>query len=409
MRKVLTCHNFYQQTGGEDLSYRDEVELLRLRGHEVIEYTRHNNEVSRTTRSQLVSALLWNRRTYVEIGQLIEQHRPDIIHCTNTLPLISPSVYDAAARYGIPVVQSLRNYRVFCAESMCMRREAPCQNCLKANFAWQAIWNRCYRNSIVASAAVALLQKRAKRAEFYRQKVHAYYTLSRFAKLKMVEHGMDASHIHVKPNFSLQQAKMGKGDGGYFVFVGRLAEAKGIRILLQAWKKLSIRLKVIGDGPLAHLVGAAAIQNPAIEWTGESDLHAALDAIGRARALIFPSIGLETFGRTIMEAFSVGTPVIAARGSTGDELITDGVTGLLYDGIRPDQLANLLMSEQVDDRLRNMRTATLEDFRDKYSPERNYELLMQIYEAAEARCGKHSSTVSPPSTMFPQAADVLPG
>lgn len=367
--------------------------MLRSHGHEVIEYTRTNTDIENVSAAKLLRQTLWSQRSFDELSKLLRDVAPDVLHCTNTLPLLSTSVYDAAYKYQVPVVQSLRNYRLFCAESMCMRGQVACQACLGKKFAFKAIWNRCYRGSLGASATVAMLQTVARRKDFFADRVHAYYTLSEFARRKIAEHGLPAERIMVKPNFMASVPDLGSGDGNYAIFVGRLAEAKGVRVMLRAWESLDVPLKIVGDGPLSDMVREHAAANRQIEWLGEQELEAVYPLVARAKFLVFPSIGLETFGRTLMEAYSVGTPVIAARESTVPETVVEGEIGFTYDPLDHDQLRQLVISSFAIHDYQRLRQNARSYFVKHFSPSRNYELLMGIYEQARRNAGAATETV----------------
>lgn len=153
--KVLLCHNYYQQPGGEDVSFAAEASLLESRGHAVIRHTVHNDVINQMRRLDLAARTLWNRETYRELRSLIRNLRPDVMHCTNIFPLISPSAYYAARDEDVPVVQSLRNYRLMCPKGLLMRKGRICESCLHRRLAWPGIPRGCYRDSYSATAVTA--------------------------------------------------------------------------------------------------------------------------------------------------------------------------------------------------------------------------------------------------------------
>src|SRR3954464_1291905 len=156
--RFLLCHNHYQLAGGEDQVYRDERWLLESHGHDVFSFARHNDEIDKMSRAKLAIGTFWNDETYIEIRDLIRDRRPDIVHCTNTFPLISPAVYYAARAENVPVVQSLHNYRLLCANGDLMRGEKPCEDCVGKLFAWPAVKNCCYRGDRGGTTVVATMQ-----------------------------------------------------------------------------------------------------------------------------------------------------------------------------------------------------------------------------------------------------------
>ena len=151
--KMLLCHTFYQQRGGEDHSYEAEAALLESRGHDVVRFTMHNDEVQRLSRWSVASGAVWSQRAYRMVRELLKRERPSVMHCTNLFPLISPSVYYAARAEGVPVIQSLRNYRLVCVNGFFYRDGGVCEECLEKPVGWPGVVHACYRNSRAASAA----------------------------------------------------------------------------------------------------------------------------------------------------------------------------------------------------------------------------------------------------------------
>ena len=389
--KILLCHNYYQQRGGEDESFEAEARTLEEFGHSVVKYTRHNDDIQEMGRVEVAAKTLWSRETYSELRHLIRRERPAVMHCTNTFPLISPSAYKAARAEGIPVVQSLRNYRLLCPSALFLRDGKVCEDCLGKSVPWPSVQHSCYRDSRAASTVVASLTVLHRTIGTWRRDVDLYFTLTEFARRMFVEGGIPAMRIAVKPNCVNPDPGPGTGRGGYVVFAGRLSSEKGIDTLLEAWKRLArpVHLKIVGDGPLADRVKQAAESNPNIEYLGRRPLPELLDVIGEAACLVMPSVWYETFGRTIIEAYSKGTPVIASRLGAMAELVEEGRTGSLFAaGDAADLAASVdrLLAEPTA--LARMREAARAEFEAKYTAAANYLQLIAIYERAIRRGAK---------------------
>ena len=330
--KILLCHNFYQQVGGEDLVFNEETQLLESHGQTVLRFTLHNNSIPSMNRLGLAWRTMWNGAVYAELRRLIRQQRPDLVHCTNTFPLISPAAYYAARDEGIAVVQALHNYRLLCPGTYFLREHRVCEDCLGKTVPWPAVVHACYRDSRAASFVVAAMLSGHRLLGTWKRAVTLYYTPSEFTRQKCIEGGLPADRIAVKPNFVSVHPGVGTGSGGYCVFVGRLSPEKGLDSVLKAWPRLGGRLplKIIGDGPVRDMAVAAAAAHPEIEWLGHRPIQEVLEIVGEAACLVMPSIWYETFGRTVVEAFAKGTPVIGSRMGAMAELIEDGQTGLLF-------------------------------------------------------------------------------
>ncbi len=395
--KILLCHNYYRQRGGEDRSFDDEARLLESNGQEVVRYTRHNDDTRGMSRWTLAAKIIRNRETHGELRRIIRRHRPDVLHCTNTFLLLSPAVYDVAWQERVPVVQALRNYRLLCPAAILMRDGRVCEDCLHRRIPWPGVRHACYRNSRIATAAVATMLCFDRWRKSRESAVSMYYTPSEFARGKFIEGGLPAERITVKPNFIRTDPGVGPGRGGYAVFVGRLSAEKGLDTLLAAWSRLKepLSLKIVGGGPLEEQVRQAAAADDRIDVVGPRPLDEVLSIVGNAAFLIMPSVWYETFGRTIAEAFAKGTPVVTSRLGAPAELVTDGKTGLLFEPGDADDLALKVRQLTRDgDALRTMRKAARRQYEKKYTAENNYDRLMAIYRQALASANSNGATVS---------------
>ncbi len=385
--KVLVVHNHYQQPGGEDGVFDAETRLLESRGAQVARYTAHNATVAGLGPIALATRTVWNRDTYRDVRALLLRERPDVMHVHNTLPLISPAAHHAAVAEGVPVVQTLHNYRLLCPGANLYRDGVVCEDCLGKRVPYPGVQHKCYRNSRAATAAVAATLVVHRTMGTWTDCVNVFIALSEFSRNKFVEGGMSADRIVVKPNFVDPDPGVGTGDGGYALYVGRLSPEKGVRTLLAAWQSIGARLplKLVGDGPLADDVLAAVAANSAIEWLGQCPAAAVAMLIRRATVLVCPSECYENFPLVVTEAFAAGTPVVAARIGALAELVTHGVTGRLFAVGDPQDLADEVAQLQRH----RLGTAALRrqaraEFEGKYTAARNYELLINTYARAIA-------------------------
>jgi glycosyltransferase involved in cell wall biosynthesis len=393
--RVMLCHNHYQQPGGEDQSFAAEAALLEARGHDVLRYTLHNDAIRDMATWRVAAKTFYNRDVASELRTMMRGFRPDVVHCTNTFPLISPAVYYAARDAGAAVVQSLRNYRQLCPSALLMRDGKVCEDCVGKAFAWPGVIHGCYRESRLASAVVAGMTTWHSLVGTWRQRVDLYFTLTQFARQKFIQAGWPADRIAVKPNFIAPDPGPGEGQGGYAIFVGRLSPEKGIHTLLDAWSKLppGMPLKILGQGPLAADVEAFAREHQHVELLGHRALPEVLDLIGAARLLVMPSIWYETFGRTIIEAFARGTPVVASNLGAMAELVEDGVTGLRFTAGSANDLAEKVTTVWNHPLLDAMRRACRREYELRYTADRNYEMLIDLYERAGAQ--REATRVTP--------------
>jgi glycosyltransferase involved in cell wall biosynthesis len=380
--RVLVGHNYYQQPGGEDQCVEAEVAMLEAHGHTVIRYHVHNDSITGMSRSRLALRTLWNQSAYSELQDLIRVHRPHIAHFHNTFPLISPAAYYAARAQNVGVVQTLHNFRIFCPNALLFREGQVCEECLGKNFAWPGIAHKCYRGSRVASAAVATMAGAHRALGTWRDAVDRYIALTEFSRGKLIEGGLPARKIVVKPNFVYPDPLPGGTRQAYAVFVGRLSAEKGLDTLIKGWSLLDGRLglKILGDGPLAPMIHEAAASNRAIEWLGSWPLDAVYDVLGQALCLVLPSQCYEGFPRVVVEAFAKGTPIVASKLGAMAEVVAHERTGLHFTPGDPVDLAAQIQ-RLVSNRIEQERLcrAARREYEQKYTAASNYRALMAIY------------------------------
>ena len=378
--KILILHTHYQQPGGEDQSFFSEATLLREQGHAVHNLIFKNRDMNNMSPWRQAWTTLWNQEAYRRTRASIRKLRPRVMHINNTFPLASPGVIHAAKAENVPIIMSLRNYRLLCVNGLFFRNGRPCEACLE-HLPWQGALHGCYRNSRPASTVVAGMLTLHRSVGSWHL-VDSYIALTEFARQKFLKAGIPSEKVVVKPNFIHNDAGPGDGQGGYALFVGRLSAEKGIALLLAAWglQGQRVSLKIVGDGPLRAEVERAANNSSNVEYLGAKNPEDVSILMSDAAFLIFPSTCYETFGRVAMEAFAAGTPVLAANIGAIGEITDNGRTGLHFRPGDPHDLAakvDWLLSHPEE--LAQMRKEARREYELKYTAERNYEILMGIY------------------------------
>jgi glycosyltransferase involved in cell wall biosynthesis len=393
--KILLAHNKYQVPGGEEVVLEQERQLLENAGHEVITYCRSNHEIEKFNaleRLTLIGRTVWAVDTEREFSQLLTQEKPDIVHVHNTFFMLSPSIYGACKAHGVPVVQTLHNFRLLCPSVTFFRDGKVCEECVEHGL-WRSVYHGCYRDSRAATASVALMLGVHRFLGTWEKSVTCYIALTEFGRQKFIAGGLPAEKIAVKPNFVHPDPGERTRRREYGLFVGRLSREKGISTLLQAWGRLPghYALHIIGDGPERDSLGAQARQLglSAVQFRGRLSRDETVTAMKRARFLVVPSGWYETFGMCIAEAFACGTPVICSRLGAMQELVSDGRTGLHFSCGDPSDLAEKVAwawshPNEMDAMGREARA----EYEGKYTPERNYPMLMGIYRHALATYGQ---------------------
>ena len=394
--KVLLGHNTYQWPGGEDVSVDRDARLLADHGHEVVSYLRDNDEIEGygpVQRVRLAAETVWSRRSRHDLAELLARERPDIAHFHNTFPLISPSAFAACRDAGVPVVLTVQNYRAGCANAFLFRDGHVCEDCLHRTVKWPAVLHRCYHDSRAQSAVVAGMLAAHHVSHAWSRLVDAFIAVSEFGRAKLIEAGLPADRLLLRPNFldpDPGDRPPGR-DEGYALFVGRLSPEKGLGTMLKAFATTpQIPLRVVGDGPLRGELEASARDNPNVSFLGQRDRPEVLELMRGARVLVFPSVWYEHFPLVLVEAFATGLPVVSSSLGAMIEIVEAPGLGFTFPPGDADRLAERLRWawDHVDDVAARGRAAR-RMFETRYTAEPAYQRLMEIYErAASVACSR---------------------
>lgn len=387
--KVLHAHERYRQPGGEDTAFSAETGLLRSYGHEVVEYVEHNRRIEAMPRASVALQTVWSWESRNKIAAVLSQEKPEVAHFHNTFPLISPSAYYACRAAHIPVVQSLDNPRLICPAATFYRNGKLCEDCLGKTPPLPGVIHGCYHHSRSQTAVVASMLTFHRWIRTWRDRVDLYLVATEFYRQKFIQGGLPAGKIVVKPHFIFPDPGVRPADrrGQYALFIGRIDPEKGVRTMLEAWRQLpGIPLKIRGDGQLEAeartFIEEHRLDN--IEILGRLSKSELTDLIKGARFLVWPSEGYyETFGYVAVESFSCGVPVIASGIGVMQEIVAGGQTGLHFQPGSTGHLADRVKwawehPNEVAEMGRNAR----HEYESKYTAEKNYEMLIDIYRRA---------------------------
>ncbi len=391
--RVLLVHNRYRQPGGEDSVFEAETSLLRERGHDVAVIVEHNDRLTGMSAPAGAVRTVWSVESKRRIEALIREFRPDVVHFHNTFLLVSPAAYYAAGGLGVPVVQTLHNYRLVCPVATLYRDGRVCEDCVGRFFAWPGVRHGCYRGSRAQTLVAAAMVASHRLAGTWTRRVDAYVALTAFARQKFVEGGLPEDRIAVKPNFVHPDPGVRSGMGEYALFVGRLGAEKGVLSLARAWRGLDGPvLRIVGDGPVRDEVAALAEAAGRVELLGRRPREEIFDLMKGARFLVFPSEWYEGFPMTIAEAFACGVPVLASGLGSLEEIVTDGVTGRLFPPGKEDRLREVVAwAVAHPDNLARMGRNARREYEERYSGDVHYRRMMEIYEMARSRHGRRAT------------------
>jgi glycosyltransferase involved in cell wall biosynthesis len=382
--KVLVLHNHYQLPGGEDAVFAAESALLEANGHEVVRLTVHNDDLAGRSRAGMAADTIWNQRQYARVREVIRTEKPSVVHCHNTFPQFSPAVYYAAKSCGVPVVQTLHNFRLTCVNGLLFRDGRPCDKCVGSALPWRGALHACYRGDRPASAVAASMVGLHKIGGTYAHAVDRFIALTEFARQRFAASGLPAGRIAVKPNFARDRGTAGGGTAREgFLYVGRLSEEKGCTLLADAVRQMKsgATVTVVGDGPLREEMARAASELSNLVLAGSCLPHEVHERMCTARAVVIPSLCYEMFPVAAAEAFGAGAPVVASAHGGLTSIVEDGHTGRLFPPGDAAALARTLDDMHAAPReAAQMGAAARQSYETRYSPSANYRQLRAIYD-----------------------------
>jgi glycosyltransferase involved in cell wall biosynthesis len=390
--RILLVHNRYRSgaPSGENRVVDQEGEALEALGHEVMRFGRSSDEIAEwpvAKKASLPARVIWSRETRRDLTTVLREHRPEVVHVHNTFPLLSAAVLYACRDERVPVVATLHNYRLACANGLFFRSGAVCHDCAHG-LPVQAVLHGCYRESPAATVPVALSLSLHRQA--WRSLVSAYVFVSASQRDLLAGADLARGRVFVRYNLIPRRSRSQTARAPTVVFAGRLDEAKGVRLLMAGWDDYcrkygepGLNLVIAGGGPLDDEVEAWASARPSVDMTGPLSSDQCADLISRARAVLLPSAWEETFGLVAVEAMAAGVPPIAAGHGSFTELITSGEDGLLFKPGDPAALALAIADvERNPERYEIYGDQARKTYEQRFNPQRSVEDLLGIYRFA---------------------------
>lgn len=385
--RILIVHNHYGRyaQGGEANVMNAEAKLLQEHGHDVMKYERTNAEIYEDggIRDKVYTFrnVAWCEKSYREIKEAIKEFKPGIMHVHNYWLVLTPSIFAAAKDCGVKTVLTLHNYRLICPGGQLSRRGRVCELCLQ-RAPYRVLWHRCFPGgSLLKSYLSFVLYKETKRRRFLADLIDAYIALSEFGRSKFIEAGLPKDKVFTKPNFIADpidgQSTGGRQSKGAF-YAGRISSEKGIRTLMRAWRDVDYPLLVAGEGPLLEDMRRKA--PPSVQFLGWQSHKEIMNQLQEAAIFVFPSEVYEGFPLSLLEAMALGKAIVATDLGPRREMVQDGVTGLLFGAGNPHDLRQKVEKLIIDGEMREaIGRLAREAYLQKCTPEKNYEVLMNIY------------------------------
>lgn len=392
--RILLVHNRYRSTApsGENRVVDQEGEALAALGHEVVRFERNSDDISRWSmlqKASLPARAIWSRECRRDLAAVLDDRRPDVVHVHNTFPLLSAAVLYACRDAGVPLVATIHNYKLSCANGEFFRQGSVCHDCA-GRLPIPAIRHGCYRGSPAATVPVAVAATLHRQA--WRSLVSAYIFVSAAQRDLLQVLGLPPDRVFVRHNLIPHRKVQPLPPTSAVVYAGRLDEAKGTRLLMAGWDSYlenraepGLRLVIAGGGPLAGEVAAWASARASVEMVGQVSSERCAELISRARAVLLPSTWQETFGLVAVEAMASGVAPIAAGHGSFTELITPGVDGVLFRPGDPTALALAVADADMHpEQYQAYGEQARKTYEDRFDPHDNIERLLEIYHFAIA-------------------------
>lgn len=379
--KILQIHNRYTKKGGEDTTIEAEYRLLIGKGHQVEQLIFDNSSIKGIEKIKIFYKSVYNIEVRRILREKIKKFQPDIIHVHNFFYVTSPSIFYEAQRNETPILATIQNFRLICAGSLLLREGKVCEICTQKTFPLAGIQYKCFQNSAIKTAQLTMVTGLHKWLGTWKNKVDAYITLTEFVKNKLIQSSLHLPNekVFIKPNFTYDKGFTTADERqDFFLFVGRLSQEKGIRILLEATKIHDFKIEIIGGGELEKIVREYASANPNIVYHGFQEQDFILAKMKACKALLFPSIWYEGMPLTILEAFSTGTPVIVSDIDNLNEIVTNQYNGLHFRTGNSQDLAQKIQLFGLND-FSHLYVNARKTYEKLYSPEKNYQKLIEIY------------------------------
>ncbi len=389
---ILQVHNKYKILGGEWTVLNQEYELLK-KEHSVEQYIVDNNKELSAIGEKL--KLIWqthyNRTAKLQLFKKLKEGNYDIMHTHNFFPLLSPSIFDAARRAGVPSVLSLHNFRLIHPNGLLYHNGKIDHRSIDGS-AYNCVWDGVYRNSKIQTAVAAHMIEYHRKHKTWQKVPSAFIALSEFSKQMFIDGGIPEERIFIKPNFIEDPLNNGSGlsirekKENMFLFVGRISTEKGIQDVIECWIKNNIKAKLViaGDGPLRSKLQEKSKANKSIQWLGQISREEILDKLSVAKAMLFPTRCYEGQPLIILEALSMGCPVITSKIGNPQNMIDDEINGLHFKvSDISDMYDKISILYYKNAKRKEMSYNARKSYLLNYTPEKNAEKLMDIYKSAE--------------------------
>lgn len=396
--RVLEINNFHFKRGGADIVYFNTIDLLKKNGHTVFNFSlNHQNNLENAfsdffpesldyrslkvvKKIRAIKSFIDNKQVYLKLKNFVKFYKPEIAHIHLFLGGLTTSALLALKECNIPIVLTVHDYRLICpAYTLLDKNNNICELC-KDKFYLRCAYKKCSNESNFANSTVLSLDSYYRKYVIDPMKyIDKYVFVSDFSRKKHIEFNnqYENKSLYIY-NYSPQYNSISSKRGKYFIYFGRLSREKGIVTLIKAANQLNIKLKIVGDGPLIDELKSIAKDN--VEILGLKQGDELINLVKYSSFVIVPSECYENNPLTIVEAFSLGKPVIGSAIGGITELLKDS-RGILYNPKEITALSSALQQAQYLDDLDYFRMSqSINEFYDQnFSENIHYNKLISVF------------------------------
>jgi glycosyltransferase involved in cell wall biosynthesis len=379
--RVLHILNNHRHGGGSDNSWAETIRLSRESGIDIEVFSRTSKDLSPAFRDKARAALsgVYAPITIRAAADAVARFRPDLVHTHELYPLISPWVIRRVARMGVPVVHTTDDYRLTCPVATHFQHGTICHRCTGGREYWAAL-NNC-RDNRAESVAYAVRNAVARRFDLYRGYVSEFITQTEFGRQWLIRDvNVDPGRITVNAcAVEVSPTPADPGQGDYIGYAGRFVPEKGVEMLVEAARRAGLPLRLAGNAETHPAIRPGDPVECVLTPTRES----LMQFYRGARFLVAPSLWYETFGLVAAEAMAQGIPVLVSRIGALQNVVVDGVTGLLFEpGSVDDLVTKMSRLWNAPELCRQFGAAAYMHARNEFNGEAHMRHLMAAYERA---------------------------
>lgn len=353
MKKILVIHTNYQNTGGEDIAVKNEVNFLKK--NFIVDEIFFQNKIENYFTQFFYFLLNKNFKSLRIVNAKIKSFQPDIVYVHNTWFKASPAIFKLLKKTNSQIFLKLHNYRFFCTKFLFAKEHFndhyPCKAC-GSELSKQSLFNRYYKSSYVKSIFLIIYGR--KYFKILKDEKIKILCLNEFQKKFLIKQGISSEKLFTHINYlDPKSSNVYNSGSNYLVYAGRVSNEKGVEDLISSFllsnsKKIS--LKIIGDGPELNKLKEKYV-NENIIFLGKLSNSETINIIKNSRAVVTATRLLEVQPTLLCEASINSIPSIFPDNGGISEYFPENYK-FKYDPKKNDDLIKKINATQSENDMR---------------------------------------------------------